>query len=1263
MADNERMSGGYTPSDDREAAMVNAIIKGIDTSLSSVTNELKKLNAELKSFTDDYDKRTPSESERRSMKSRDIDALRRSLPTITKDLKEFQSNLRDAKRSATENRRRWSDESARSSYRSMGSDVVSARRMKTLAQRYENEIKRILDDAEREFERDQELHKKKMEELKAQTKVKEVEFAFKSREIHDKIEGLKDSKGTAKGGEASKIDVEIARLEKELKKYQDAAEKARNDEAFELQRFESDMSSRQEDISKETEKVTKEYKDSVEDVRKTFADLEDLIERSRDGANSFKGVSKSFSYFMEHDIEKDKDDIFMQNRDKLLRSIIEASNAIDEKLNDRDELNEQEEKNLKAQQLLYKKQIEYLRTLTPLTDIWRDAANNIKEVGRNILKSGIKSLAKNLENRYLTSYVEGFQRVYDSIESTRNSISARLKLDQGGYEDLQNAIYAQIKERGMEGTVSLTDIDDMITALSASGITDQAMLQELAIEGARLKAGGSSINLGNEEMLQQLMLMYNNSIRQGNSQEYALKEITNLMESVADSEILTRENLGSDTALVNGGIDTAIIQALKYGVSAGRSGADLTKDVQSSIYAAQAQYSAGIDAATIQQAVQAIWGGDVNSLDTFGKILYGSGKLTRTNIDEWGMEKSMQYVADNLVDILSSAPEEYFNEYTSAYGLPGSKEGLRTLKQQGSLNVTLDDDALERMAEISEERQSAYSTGEYYSKTWQVNKKAENSTTKAAIAAEKMYKGDSVISDQLNNINNTLSSIVDILIDAGFESFKSSSVGNAVGSMAGSIVGSEFVGGASGLAGAGAAAAVGTVATVLAYNFIGKPWQESIENGLSSFETATNEITEKSMEGMDAAQAQIDAANTMLSTFQDMSLTEKKQLLLQKQNLSLNGKILDKQELLNLDDETIQELFKDNVIKEQENILAQAEALKKESEFRNLNASQLASLEEIFGSSDYGAENINRFIGALGGAQSMSDFYNLLGGAELTTETGAKKFVSFSDMSDTELKQYAMQQGKSSTWVEGRSKDQIVAELQQARLQEFGEQSGWSESTTGVASSVIRDIENRKTIHEKAVSTLRRKWNTLVEEQGLQDAPFRDILATYAIKYLTDGYDSSHIILGEDGLPTLDNNGGIYYDASAYKEGKMFRSGLTNVPYDQYPAILHKGERVLTAEEADAYNELSSFAVSQLSSTTNTYESPYRVFNTTQYGSDSSDIKQSIDTQTTSVQNMLSEILGAINNLCRILQTPSTNSLAKQNVLRMNTNITQLNTL
>ena len=45
--------------------------------------------------------------------------------------------------------------------------------------------------------------------------------------------------------------------------------------------------------------------------------------------------------------------------------------------------------------------------------------------------------------------------------------------------------------------------------------------------------------------------------------------------------------------------------------------------------------------------------------------------------------------------------------------------------------------------------------------------------------------------------------------------------------------------------------------------------------------------------------------------------------------------------------------------------------------------------------------------------------------------------------------------------------------------------------------------------------------------------------------------------------------GGYYDDAGRWHS---YASGLGRVPYDNYPAVLHQGERVLTAAEARSYN-------------------------------------------------------------------------------------------
>jgi hypothetical protein len=139
-------------------------------------------------------------------------------------------------------------------------------------------------------------------------------------------------------------------------------------------------------------------------------------------------------------------------------------------------------------------------------------------------------------------------------------------------------------------------------------------------------------------------------------------------------------------------------------------------------------------------------------------------------------------------------------------------------------------------------------------------------------------------------------------------------------------------------------------------------------------------------------------------------------------------------------------------------------------------------------------------------------------------------------------------------------------------------------------------------------------------------------------------------------LPT-DNM--LYWDM--YKEGTHFKTGLTNVPYNNYPALLHEGERVLTAEEAEAYNEMSSYAVSNMVNQNKTYgNSSNNVFNTNTYGP--TDFERSINNQTNSLNSTLNQILGVLRSIMNS-SSYSGQTAGFRNAIKGNSNLAQLNTV
>jgi hypothetical protein len=127
-----------------------------------------------------------------------------------------------------------------------------------------------------------------------------------------------------------------------------------------------------------------------------------------------------------------------------------------------------------------------------------------------------------------------------------------------------------------------------------------------------------------------------------------------------------------------------------------------------------------------------------------------------------------------------------------------------------------------------------------------------------------------------------------------------------------------------------------------------------------------------------------------------------------------------------------------------------------------------------------------------------------------------------------------------------------------------------------------------------------------------------------------------------------------------YYEGK-FKSGLTRVPHDNYGAILHEGERILTKREAEVYNNIIPDIVE--AATTEQYfrtdRSSSNVMSTNIYGSSDSGLHKDITDQTSSLTDVLNKILEALRS---IMVTSSVKSGINRNILAMNSDVVQVNT-
>lgn len=119
-------------------------------------------------------------------------------------------------------------------------------------------------------------------------------------------------------------------------------------------------------------------------------------------------------------------------------------------------------------------------------------------------------------------------------------------------------------------------------------------------------------------------------------------------------------------------------------------------------------------------------------------------------------------------------------------------------------------------------------------------------------------------------------------------------------------------------------------------------------------------------------------------------------------------------------------------------------------------------------------------------------------------------------------------------------------------------------------------------------------------------------------------------IMGGIGIDTSDDTSGISY--STWFRGDHvggYEIGLNKVPYDNFPALLHKGERVLTAADV-SLDDIGRDSLHSVFEKTNNVINNVMQTNTT---NSNTDVTDAIDSQTNSVVKQLNDIIILLGNL------------------------------
>lgn len=1333
------------------ASIIYEIFQHLDKNTKSYTDQLKVLVKEIKSVSrGDSKSGTNSSTSGFSGRRRtfDYDDIYDDAKDISEMFKRLQKEIRVDHRELLSSSEDFKRDLSKLDVKDL--ETILTKRQLEIAKKYADLQEENLKNYEDKLK---EIQEHDSDALRDYNLKQAKEKKRKAEQTYEKMQSEAD-KYTQKQLEA--VQKNIEKYTEEITSYEEksAADKRK---ASENAKKEYEVRQRELNEKERTEKA------SVEPIKAEFD--KDSLKEAMGAIESLKSQSP----YLNEKLDDGKTDFekFEENRQAQLKLLERAGKTLDayeEKIRQDRANGDITEEELQEQLKTINKQKKNIEDAKKAIEEWTPVKDTLSQAGKDLTsyaKNMIKNIAKfgleKLEDKYLTAYKEGFEKVYQSVENTRNQISARSKLDQGAFSDMQSEIQDQIEQQGLETVVSQADVNEALISLSSSGITDKELLKTLALEQAKLSASGSSLKLDNEETLQRFQEYIGSESAKGRSYEDILSDIPNLMSEIMNYEGQIRDEFGNDIALMGGNQNKILNEILDITNTSGKNFSEASKDIGAAMTYGQAQFNMGLDPDTLMASIRDITKGSASELSNFGKILYEKG-ITGESLrsGEVSIQDALSAAADELEKALANKDTTYIKEIMDAYGISSMdpNQAVKFLRSGGLGNVKVA--SKQELNAQQAQRDAANKAGTYYSATQNWQKQAENKMSEIAISAEKLYKGDEWVQEGFKEVSGLLGVINDSIINIGEAVWKQTG-GNALGQYVRNNggtgqVASDFLTGAKGTTAGAVGKGVGVgVGTVMAgYSIVshiadreggepvletvndiaqdsttwtgigtaigsavggplagavvgglmggasklGAAWGDHIATKLDPFQEAVNEFKKSSDQQLIDSKTNLDNAKQTLDYYKGIltknDKEEMKKLLMEEANISAS-------DLRNADDERIQKLFEDNIVKQASNLEKEAEQQVALDQIINKNAQSLVNIEDMFGGLAQ-AETGTAFEDMTSEEQESykkklleGSYGNTFRGQsrELLGDVG-KRIDELQSMSNDEISDYLVRSGVFSaseikSMDEAKKKEAVTT----AVTKEFENMGQMSAETAIVFENEVSKMADRKKIYEESEEELQNRWDRTkknLEELG-EDINETNMVAEYIKLYhpMDDigNFNSdvtSDIILNEDGTVSL--NPGI-----DYKNSYRFESGLTEVPYDEYPALLHKGERILTKEEAEAYNMISSNAVQQYFGRTNSLindssiydslssyilnnledniynNSSSSVLSTRQYGTDN--VEQSINNQTTSLSEILNQILEVIRNLNLTIMSAGQSGMSKSryNVLRGNSSIAQINTL
>ena len=1201
------------------------------------------------------------------------------------------------------------------------------------------------------------LQKREQAELDAMRKLQEAQDEFDRRQsellarretVSFKQDRQKDlqtrltavNTRLASAPEDAELIAQREHLESELQEVTDALNEFYGD----VDKLREDMSSALRKASDDVRDAEDDFRYSMDGLRDSVSGVSDALGVMRDATSNASGALKSVSDFEEklnkNNYEKALDaiessrraavNLYNRQQEMYEKLSFAIQNGIDEFGNKLSEEQVAEKKaqlqKLRMEQQITKRQIDFYSKLTPVKDVWLNVGQQLSKVGFNAIKGMANNVASYFTKRFVDDTFDAFNKVYQSIENTRNEISARLRMNQGDFSDMQDTIQQEIESRGLEGVVAQSDVNDALIALTTAGITDREFLREMALESAKLKAQGADIDLTNEETLERFQNL------QG--QGYSVNDLVRLMETAAGQMQATKDTLGSGSAFIGGGGNTILNQVLDVGTAFGKSVDQMSEDIGSALYSAQAVKLGGADPQMYLEKINSFIENPLGNQDKFTLAwaqrmgyVTDKGTITADDIANMSYDEILGSMNEYMQEIFANQDALLVPYLKDVYGISAPTTQLLRM-QQSEVDVKLPDDFGDTVADTMSKTTAGLQNATWVSETVEGLNKRENLMAEQAIDAEKFYKGDVLFNSVTEPVVSALNEIKSVIIGGVGTSISTSlgkllfgsklansgqnptgglsevagssgsspiggllsklnntdtlknllgadttTVAGKVGSYGGAAVGGamvidsimdadsardvftdpEFYAGLSGgiasaIGGPVAGAIVGGLAGLGAKygNWLG---EKSVASDpiLEDWNASENALTEAANTLLEAATKQLDATTTEYNNFKKMNPQQKRLMLLQSGNLKA-------EEANNLSDEEINEKFEELIIKQQEAEIKKQQAEVKRANLLANSKSNLANLEVNLGDLSGMSTEAGSGSASTGLSEQAYRVMQLLGSGTSEQLTSA----IFDSM--------AANEGLSV----------------EAAVEQITEGMGVTAESKAAITQFAREIDKNKSEYDTANKSFQEKWQKAKEAAGTDDITM--IALKYAELYSGDTngnvpdikttgasgsfrMDSSEpVFLDSSGLPVLSDNHGTYHFEKGF-EGR-FATGMTRVPHDNYLALLHEGERVLTAKEAKAYNNISSYAVETIAgdsvnSIANISEANSILESVLNSGvGDTSALSGSIDAQTSTLEQKLDAILAAIQGLSVSLRGTPRPAKDHTDVRRMNSNLTSVNT-